>query len=184
MKLLLVLPFIIGLPALAACPAAPEITSDLDRLIDQANAAETETAGRELSGQMWELWLKAPDAAAQDVLDRGMRASANRDFKSARDAFDQLIAYCPEYAEGFNQRAFVYFRQQEFEPALVDLEKALALSPKHVGAQSGRALTLMHLGRLGEARLQLQQALKNNPWLSERALLTRGGPLAVQGEEI
>ncbi len=184
MKTLLVLSLFIGMPALASCPDAPDIKTDLDLLIEQANGAETEMAGREVSGQMWQLWLKAPDEVSQEALDKGMRARANYDFVAAMEAFEILVDYCPFYAEGFNQRAFVLFLQQDFEAALVDLDQALVLSPKHVGAQSGRALTLMNLGRLDEARTQLQDALKNNPWLSERFLLSPGGPLAVQGEEI
>ncbi len=171
-------------PAWAACPPAPDISADLDKLIEQANAAENETSGREISGKMWELWLKAPDAAAQEVLDKGMRARASYDFLSAIDAYDTLVDYCPNYAEGYNQRAFVYFLQGSFDKALIDLDSALELSPRHVGAQSGRALTLMNLGRMSEARIQLQAALKNNPWLSERFLAAKGGPLAPEADDI
>ena len=73
---------------------------------------------------------------------------------------------------------------KDYAAALDDLNSALKLSPNHVAAQSGRALTLMNLGQLAEARLQLQAALKNNPWLSERALLDKGAPLAIKGEDI
>ena len=89
-----------------------------------------------------------------------------------------------ELPEGYNQRAFTYFLSQDFVAALMDLDAALALSPNHVGAQSGRALTLMNLGRMDEARAQMQAALRNNPWLSERALLAKGAPLGPKGEDI
>lgn len=176
--------FLISSPAFAVCPAPQDIASDLTALIVDANDAETEQAGREISAQMWQLWLKAPDEVAQEALDSGMRARANYDFLGSVEAFTRLVEYCPDYAEGFNQRAFVLFLQQNFELALVDLDKALVLSPRHVGAQSGRALTLLNLGRLEEARAQLLEALQNNPWLSERFLLEKGGTLAVRGEDI
>ena len=83
-----------------------------------------------------------------------------------------------------SQRAFSYFLTENFDAALVDLDAALRLSPDHVGAQSGRALTLMNLGRIEEARTQMQEALENNPWLSERALLAKGAPLGPKGEDI
>jgi len=171
-------------PAFAECPAAPDIAAELDVLIAQARAAENDLAAQEISGQMWQLWLRAPDAAAQVVLDRGMRARAGYDFVAALEAFDRLVEYCPAYAEGFNQRAFVNFLRGDFEAAVQDLDRALALSPNHVGAQSGRALALMNMGRLAQARLQLLEALENNPWLSERFLLTDGGALAPVGEDI
>lgn len=171
-------------PAFASCPASPDIKADLDVLIARIHDAPNDMAAREVSGEMWQLWLKAPDAAAQEVLDQGMRRRAQYDFVGAIKAYDALTDYCPDYAEGYNQRAFVYFLAGDYEKALVDLDRALTLSPRHVGAQSGRALTLMNLGRLGEARVQLLAALENNPWLSERFLLAEGGALAVEGEDI
>lgn len=175
---------VLASPGFADCPPAPDISGPLSSLIEQARAAPNDAAGRALSDKMWELWLQAPDTAAQAVLDRGLRARASYDFLGAIEAYTALIEYCPTYAEGFNQRAFIHFLRDDYGKALVDLEKALVLLPDHVGAQSGRALTLMNLGRLSEARVQLLEALENNPWLSERFLLDEGGPLAPQGKDI
>ena len=169
---------------MSACPAAQDIAPAMDKLIAEAQAAENDMAGREVSSKMWQLWLMAPDEAAQSVLDRGMRARESFDFAGAIEAFDRLVDYCPAYAEGYNQRAFIRFLTEDYDAALVDLDKTLELSPRHVGALSGRALTLMNLGRLSEARVQLEEALSINPWLSERFLLAKGGPLAPVGEDI
>ena len=97
---------------------------------------------------------------------------------------NRLVEYCPEYAEGYNQRAFVNFLRQDFPPALGDLDRAIELSPNHIAALSGRALTLMGLGRNEEAREALKQALELNPWLSERSLLAPGGPLEPEGQDL
>jgi tetratricopeptide (TPR) repeat protein len=83
-----------------------------------------------------------------------------------------LIDYCPDYAEGYNQRAFVSFLTEDFEGALPDLDRTLELSPTHVGALAGKALTLLALSRQDEGQKVLKQALALNPWLSERALLS------------
>lgn len=171
-------------PAFAECPPNPEIATALDELVETARQAENDMAGRDVSAQMWDLWLRAPDRVAQDLLDAGMRARTIGDYATAVDAYGQLVDYCPAYAEGYNQRAFINFLRQDYAAALVDLDAALVLAPRHVGAQSGRALTLMHLGRIAEARIQLLAALENNPWLSERFLLGEGGPLAVHGKDI
>ncbi len=184
MKPLFLAALIGATPVFGDCPDAPDIAAALDVLIDEAHAAQNDMQGRAVSNQMWELWLDAPDETAQSVLDHGMRARRSFDFVAALDAFTRLVAYCPDYAEGYNQRAFVHFLNQNYPAALEDLDRALALSPKHVGAQSGRALTLMNRDRLAEARAQLLEALANNPWLSERHLMDAGGPLAVQGEDI
>jgi len=87
------------------------------------------------------------------------------------------VDYCPAYAEGYNQRAFVNFLRQNFAPALEDLDRALALSPRHIAALSGKALTLMGLGRDAEAQDVLRSALELNPWLNERHLLKGDQPV-------
>ena len=168
----------------ADCPDAPDIADDLSVLIEEARSAGTDAEGGAVSGKMWQLWLKAPDETAQGMLDQGMQQRQSFDFLAALKSFDALVEYCPAYAEGYNQRAFVNFLNGDYAKALVDLDKALVLSPRHVGAQSGRALTLMNLGEKDKARRQLLDALENNPWLSERFLMSDGGPLAVETEEL
>lgn len=175
---------LLATPAFADCPAPKDLSGQLDTLFEEARAAQNDQAGQAASNKMWALWLQAPDDAAQEVLDRGMRKRQVADYVGALDDFTRLAEYCPLYAEGFNQRAFVHFLREDYPRALEDLDAALALQPHHVGAQSGRALTLMNLDRIAEARLQLQEALKNNPWLSERFLMAAGGPLAPNGEDI
>ncbi|QUJ75259.1 hypothetical protein KDD17_09570 [Sulfitobacter albidus] len=183
MRLILTLALISG-PAFGQCPASPDIEAELGALIDQATAATNQTQGREAGEAMWKVWLRAPDETAQEVLDRGMRKRDSFNLVGARDDFTRLTEYCPDYAEGWNQRAFASYLMQDYPAALVDLDRALVLQPRHVAAQSGRALTLMQMGRLAEARAQMLEAVANNPWLSEAALLAPGQPLGPKGEDI
>lgn len=154
-----------------ACPAPPDHGAALDALFAQVQGAETERDARIVANEMWALWADAPDAHAQELLDEGMTRRAAHDLKGAVAAFDALTEYCPDYAEGYNQRAFANFIRQDYAAALPDLERALALSPRHLGALTGQAMTLMALERRGEAALVLRRALGLNPWLAERHLL-------------
>lgn len=161
-----------GAPLAAeTCPEAPDHRAEMNELISAAQSAPNETAGRIISNEMWQYWADAPDDYAQGLLDEGMTRRAAYDFEGAVTAFDALVAYCPAYAEGYNQRAFVNFIRQDYSAALPDLKRALALSPRHIAAMTGQAMTLMALDRPGEAALILRAALELNPWLSERHLL-------------
>jgi len=171
-------------PLLAECPEPADVSAEMTRLFEKARAAPDRQTGRRISDQMWKVWLVAPDAAAQEALDRGMRRRDSYDFAGALEDFTRLAEYCPSYAEGFNQRAFIHYLTNDYEGALVDLGIALSLQPKHVAAQSGRGLTLMQLGRVAEAREQMLEAVANNPWLSEAALLEKGAPLGLVGEDL
>ena len=164
--------------AQADCPPPPDHAAALDALISQAQGAATEAEGQRVGQAMWELWADAPDASAQAVLDRGMSKRASYDFFGAMQEFDRLVEYCPDYAEGYNQRAFVNYLRGNFAAAVPDLERALELSPRHIAARAGLALTLMQMGETDRARNTLQTALDQNPWLGERHLMATGGPLA------
>lgn len=166
------------------CPSSPDHSAEIQSLIRQLQDVGDQRSARTVSGQLWGLWLDAPDERAQAALDRGLARLQAQDYSAAISEFDALITYCPDYAEGYNQRAFAYYLQQDFGTALPDLDKAIALSPNHVAAISGRALTLLGLNRIDEARETLKQALSLNPWLSERHLLGPGGPLEPKGEDI
>ena len=166
--LLLVLP----LGAMAeTCPAAPDHAQEEAALLEDLRQARTEAAAVALMDRLWRLWTDAPDARAQEMLDRGMAQRESYDFLGARDTLDGLVEYCPDYAEGYNQRAFTSFLRQDYPAALQDLDSALARAPHHIGALSGKALTLMNLGRRDEGLDTLRAAVALNPWLRERALL-------------
>jgi tetratricopeptide (TPR) repeat protein len=189
MRILLVLavmsgPAFVNAASAQTCPPAADVSAELDGLFAQAQAAENFRQGQEVSDAMWKVWLRAPDAAAQEVLDSGMAARGVYDFAGAHREFTRLTEYCPDYAEGWNQRAYISFLREDYTTALADLDRALVLQPRHVAAQSGRALTLMHMGRTAEARRQLLEAVANNPWLSEAALLAKGAALGPIGEDI
>lgn len=158
-------------PAQAACPASPDISDELGALIAEVQAAGNEGAARGVSARMWELWTRAPDAQAQDLLDEGMERRGASDLDGAKAAFDALVAYCPDFAEGYNQRAFASFIRGDYAAALPDLDRAIALRPRHIPAMAGRGLTLIQLGRIREGQEAIRAALELNPWLSERQFL-------------
>ncbi|MDX1780632.1 MAG: tetratricopeptide repeat protein [Thalassovita sp.] len=171
MKRVIIFLCMFAAPGASACPAPPDHADALADLFEQVQQAPNEYQARLITNDMWALWADAPDEMAQEVLDRGMRKRRAFDLIGALDDFDRLIAYCPDYAEGYNQRAFVRFLQQDYARALDDLDRAIALSPAHVAALSGKALSLMGLGRMEEGQAVLRLALALNPWLPERHLL-------------
>lgn len=157
--------------AQAACPEAPDHADAESQVLTQLARAPNAAKGQDIAAGLWRLYLDAPDRAAQTLLDEGMAHRRYGDLEASLGVLDELIAYCPGYAEGWNQRAFTRYLQGQFEGALADLDEALRLNPRHVPAMSGKALTLIGMGRGEAAQSVLRQALKLNPWLPERAYL-------------
>lgn len=158
--------------------------AEVEELLAETRRADSEAEARVSANKLWELWTDAPDEIAQAMLDRGMARRQGADFLGALADFDELVDYCPEYAEGYNQRAFVNFLRRDYVPALADLHRTLELAPNHVAALSGKALTLLGMGKVEDARATLEAALALNPWLPERRLTAQSGPLAPPGEDI
>lgn len=120
---------------------------------------------------IWESWREAPDADAQALFDLGMRQMAQYDNAGAVEAFDELILYAPDFAEGWNQRAFAYFRMRKYERSLADIDSTLQREPRHFGALSGKFRILMAQGRVKLAQKALREAVAVNPWMMERRML-------------
>lgn len=172
MKTLITLALLAATPAIADCPPGPDHGGEEARLLAEIRVAPNEYAAAQMSNALWALWVTAPDAKAQQLLDTGMQAHRAFDHAAALSALDDLITYCPEYAEGYNQRAFVNYTRLNYDAAVADLDRALARNPSHTGALTGKALSLMGLDRHDDAQRVLREALKVNPWLSERRFLT------------
>lgn len=172
MKLMMVFACLTG-PVWAQdiCPPVPDHTAERARIMVVLAHARDVTEAQFMTNQLWQLWTDAPDARAQALLDEGMQRRLAADYAGSRAVLDELVAYCPDYAEGFNQRAFSAFLAQDYTAALTDLDVALEIMPDHVAALSGKALTLIGLGRDAEAQQVLRAAVTLNPWLGERALL-------------
>ena len=163
---------LIATPALA-CPAVDKGAMDAarDPLFERLLETKSEAEAEPVVDTIWLSWATAPDQRAQRLLDEGMSRIRQADCGKADELLSDLIAYCPDYAEGWNQRAFARFLSNDLEGALEDLDRALQLEPRHFGALAGKALTLLRQGRTTLGQQALEAAVKLNPWLKERHLL-------------
>ncbi|WP_298497614.1 tetratricopeptide repeat protein [uncultured Maritimibacter sp.] len=153
------------------CPPGPDIEPALATLIAEGQAADRYMPARDALRDMWALWKTPPDTWSGELLDVGKERLDVADYEGALKAFDALVAYCPTWAEGWNQRAYVFFNQERYGEALVDLDRAIALSPNHIPALSGKGATLLRMGRVDEGEVWLKKAVDLHPWLPERGLI-------------
>ncbi len=150
-----------------------------ERLFERLLRAPTEPDGRAAEDAIWRFWMaQGPTAEIRKDIDRAMARRSSYDFAGAKRILDVVVEAAPGYAEGWNQRAFILFLQEDFDAALDDVDRTLALEPKHFGALSGRAHALMRQGRMELAQKALREAVAIHPWLKERSMLlpVPGGP--------
>lgn len=170
MRILVTLLCLIGVPALA-CPPLPDITAEQTAIIDRIKSADTQIAAQDAVGELWQLWFQAPDKQAQDWLDDGMARIRQADFSRAEEILAGLVAYCPEYGEGYNQLAFAQFLQEDLDASEVNLMRTLELVPDHMGALSGLGLIAQKRGDIALAKIWIRRAVAIYPYMSERFIL-------------
>ena len=165
--------------ATAQSPSPPPAQSEeamvrarhLDALFVHLKAAADEEEADAMVAEIWKLWLQSGrpdiDAAmrqAVDFMGQGLPALAI-------PVLDDIVARAPDWAEGWNKRATVLYLLGEHDRSLADIERVLALEPRHFGALAGIGLIRIAKGEPRAALAALRRALAINPFLKERFAL-------------
>ncbi len=156
LRLALVL-LLVGFAVAAPAVAGPR-EDQLDKMFGRLAETRSETEASALTQAIWILWTTSDDSNVNDMMRRGIRLMGARSYADALEIFDRMVKYAPEFAEGWNKRATVHYMMGNFAESVADIQKTLALEPRHFGALSGLGMINVELDRDGDA-------LKANPSL-------------------
>ncbi len=109
-------------------------------------------------------WTKSGSPAMDLLLRRGKDALEAGDVAAAREHFTALTDHAPDFAEGWHMRAVARARSGLLGPAMSDLERALALEPRHFVALYSLGSLLNEMGRGDLAREAFEAARALNPY--------------------
>jgi tetratricopeptide (TPR) repeat protein len=109
---------------------------------------------------LWSLWFRGDTAANSHELGRVVGLS---DPDRALAALDALVKKAPNFAEAYNQRAILHFRNKDFKKSIADCERVLQRNPYHFGALSGMAECYINLREPRAALKAYRKALRINP---------------------
>jgi tetratricopeptide (TPR) repeat protein len=140
-------------------PRLPSLFERLQRVSDPSEAKVVEMT-------IWAIWSEAGDPATDSLMTIGRQAMQAGDLPGAVALFDAVVNRRPDFAEGWNSRATALFFMGQLEASAADVEKTLALEPRHFGALSGLGQINLALEREAEALKAFEAALKVNPHLS------------------
>ncbi|MDJ0968777.1 MAG: tetratricopeptide repeat protein [Kiloniellales bacterium] len=148
---------------LAMPAAADQDDPRLDRLFEQLYHAPDPVVARAVEHAIWNIWLSSDDDVINALMAEGVAAMQRRDYPAALRSFDSMVELAPDFAEGWNKRATLYYLMGAYQNSLNDIVRTLELEPRHFGALSGRGMILHDLGRNEEALTAFEAALDVNP---------------------
>ena len=144
------------------------VMADLPRLVRALRDPDPIVRGF-VESAMWSVWSRSGDETVDRLFAVGVEQMAQRQLEAAAETFSRIIQRRPEFAEGWNKRATVYFLLGDYRRSLADCDEVMARNPYHWGALSGYGMIYMQLDQPGRAIDYLEKALAVNPNLDQVA---------------
>ncbi len=153
----------------AAAPSASAKSVELDSLFAALKDVTEEADARTIESRIQDLWLDSGDPEVDRLMSYAIAAVNTGSYMLAINYLNSVILRKPDYAEGWNKRATVYWLMGAddhsfYEKSLADIDQTLRLEPRHWGALAGRGWIMQDLGKDREAVTALRQSLAIDRW--------------------
>lgn len=112
---------------------------------------------------LWQIWSRSGDEETDRLFALGLEQMNSRNAPGAIETFTRVIERRPDFAEGWNKRATLYFLIGEYRKSLADCDEVLKRNPHHFGALSGTGMNYVELDELVKAVEYFERALRVNP---------------------
>jgi tetratricopeptide (TPR) repeat protein len=152
--------FIVLLATTAA--QADQTDARLDELFAVMQQTSSAREAFEAEGKIWAIWLEYDNQQTQDRLTQGIN-EMDTDPAKALSIFNEVIETTPQFAEGWNKRATLHYLLGNYDASIADIEKTLALEPRHFGALSGLGLVYWVKGEYIKAKSAFEAVLVVHP---------------------
>jgi tetratricopeptide (TPR) repeat protein len=156
----------------------------LDQLFSDLKRERNERAAERIANRIWNEWRRSGSSSVDLMMQWANKAVDAKKYDVALDFLDQVTTLRPDYAEGWNRRATVHYLMDDYAKAMADLDRALALEPRHFGALAGLAAIMKETGNKQRALEAFQRVLTVYPMMraAQKEVSTLFDEIA--GEEI
>lgn len=145
-----------GLPALAQDGASETVSLDspavspapkgVDELITELKRERDPEAANRITEDLMETWNDSDSATVDLLMQWALTAASEKRNAAALDFLDQAIVLKPDFVGAWNQRATLHYTMGNYKKAVSDINRVLALEPRHFGALAGLAAILSERG--------------------------------------
>jgi tetratricopeptide (TPR) repeat protein len=158
----------LGLSLFLFLPLAPAAADQNDARLDELFKKLQETTDllelRSTETEIWNIWTDSGRADVNALMDEGLESMQARNYDMALEKFDEIVELAPDFAEGWNKRATVYYLMHQLNESMQDVQRTLKLEPRHFGALSGIGLIFMEIGDEAGAIQAFEEVLKVHPY--------------------
>ena len=112
---------------------------------------------------IWRIWARSGNPQVDELYQKGIHQMEGGDLQLAIATFTRVIELKPDFAEGWNKRATLYFMVGDMRKSLADCYEVMKRNPYHFGALSGYALIYTRLEYYDRALEYSRRALAVNP---------------------
>jgi tetratricopeptide (TPR) repeat protein len=116
---------------------------------------------------IWQVWSRSGDPKVDGLFAAGVEQMNHGQGEVAIETFTEIIRLKPDFAEGWNKRATVYFLVGEYDKSLRDCDEVIKRNPQHWGALSGYGQIYLHLDKPEQALAYFERAVAVNPNLHQ-----------------
>jgi tetratricopeptide (TPR) repeat protein len=159
-------------------------TRGLDFLFGALKAAPDPTSAKHVEGRIWALWTQTSSDTTMLLMTRAKTAIEKKQPEVALKLLDKVVKLRPDYVEGWNRRATIYYLQNEYGKSLADIREVLSREPRHFGALAGLGMIMQELGDDKRALDAFRKALEINPHLEKLPDTVKSLTEKVEGRPI
>lgn len=119
-------------------------------------------------GAIWRIWSRSEDPQIDKLFAQGVEQMQRSALDDALTTFNEIVRRKPDFAEGWNKRATIYFLLGQNETSLLDkslqdCDEVFKRNPQHFGALSGAGQIHLQLGHPRRALEYFRRAVQVNP---------------------
>lgn len=144
-------------------------SQQIDALLATLKTTKDDAVAAKAENSLSALWLQSDSATVDLMMHWVSAAMTAKNYSLALDYLDRILTLKPDYAEGWNVRATVYFLTDDYSRAVFDLDQVLKLEPRHFDALAGLGAVFREMGKEKEALAVFEQALALDPHLDSVA---------------
>lgn len=146
--------------------------------------ADTPDAAKTIQATIERLWGFSGSDTVNLLMQRASKALGAKDNDQALKFMDYVVQLAPDYAEGFNRRAYIHFSRNDMPSAVGDLRRAIALEPNHFRALDGLAQIWRQTGNAKGALSVVKQLLEVHPHWEGASRMAEELAREVEGQGI